>query len=112
MDNIKQRLIDDLENNGPIFGSFRAAVKNTVKSVNNRVRDSVEFGKILNVKRWRWVAVLRNTCEDCIARHGKVFTFDEWSEKGLPRAGFTICQENCQCVLLPADTTELAPIRR
>lgn len=109
---IENFLITDLEEGGRIFGEFRASVRATSNGVINRLRDTAQFAEDYKVTKYRWVAVLVNTCPDCIDRHGEVGTMDEWEAQGLPRAGFTVCKENCKCVLLDADTAILEPVKR
>lgn len=109
---IKKELLRDLKENGRIFGEFRSAIKATSNGVINRMRDSAEFSELGFDQEYRWVAVLVNTCPDCIERHGVVMTFDEWKLEGLPRTGHTVCKENCKCVLLPENSTILEPLRR
>lgn len=109
---IKKVLLTDLEEGGRLFGEFRNAVRATSNGVINRLRDTAQFAEDYKIEKYRWVAVLVNTCPDCIARHGEVGTMEEWESQGLPRAGFTVCKENCKCVLLDADTTILEPVRR
>lgn len=109
---IRQGLLDDLEEGGRIFGEFRNAIRATSNGMINRVRDNSIFSVVGVKTKYRWVAVLVNTCPDCLDRHGKVKEWDKWEEDGLPRTGQTVCKENCKCVLLPATTTELEPIMR
>jgi hypothetical protein len=102
----------DLAEGGRIFGEFRRALVPTFSGSVNRFRD---VGSLLSfdIKSvFRWIAVLINTCPDCLERHGRTHTWGEWEEEGLPRAGATVCKEHCKCVLIPADATELAPIFR
>jgi len=112
-DIIKKELLQDLNSNGRIFGEFLSGMKATAKGNTSRIRDVAEVSElgIENVK-YRWVAVLVKTCPDCLARHNKVATWDEWEARGLPRTGATACRENCKCMLLPAETTEIEPIKR
>lgn len=113
IESIKAELIDDLENGGRIFGEFRNAVKATSNGVINRMADSGQFAEFVKEEKFRWVAVLVNTCPDCLDRHGEVKTMDDWELEGLPRTGYTVCKENCKCVLLPAPLTEMInPIMR
>lgn len=109
---IRELLLKDLKEGGRIFGEFRNAIRATSNGVINRLRDSGEFGELGQEGTYRWVAVLVNTCPDCLELHGQMRTFQEWEEVGLPRTGHTICKENCKCILLPAKTTELLPIQR
>lgn len=109
---IKADLLTDLEEGGRIFGEFKNALKPTFAGSVNRFRDAGVIGELGVVTSYRWSAVLINTCEDCLERHGQVKTWAEWEEEGLPRTGATVCRENCKCVLLPAEATELQPIYR
>lgn len=109
---IEADLLKDLNEGGRIFGEFRNAIKATTKGVINRTRDNAIFADLGILTPYRWVAVLINTCNDCLDRHNEVKTWGEWELEGLPRTGATICKENCQCLLLPAATTEIDPIMR
>ena len=109
---IRKELLRDLADGGRIFGDFRNSIKATSNGVINRLRDSGQFGELGEEGKYRWVAVLVNTCPDCLERHGEVKTFLEWEEFGLPRTGHTVCKENCKCMLLPADVAALEPIQR
>ena len=113
---LKADLIKDLEEGGRIFGEFRNAIKATVGGAAGRIRDVSQFTfseNGLNLD-YKWVAVLVNTCPDCMDRHGQVKSWDEWESEGMPRTGMTVCKENCKCVLIPADLTadDQAPIKR
>lgn len=109
---LEQELLKDLEEGGRIFGEFRNAVKATVSGVSGRARDNALFSEIGVEDKYRWVAVLINTCPDCLERHGRELTYREWESEGLPRTGATVCRENCKCMLLPADTAVIEPIQR
>lgn len=111
-DQIEADLLKDLEEGGRIFGEFRNAVRATSNGVINRVRDSAIFGNLGVDAKYRWVAVLINTCPDCLERHNRVQSWIEWEKKGLPRTGQTVCKELCKCILIPAESTEVEPIRR
>lgn len=109
---IRADLLTDLEEGGRIFGEFRNAVKATAHGAINRLRDDAEFSELGIITKYRWVAVLVNTCPDCLERHGRVQAWEEWEAEGMPRTGHTVCKENCKCMLIPAETTELEPIMR
>lgn len=111
-ESIKAELLKDLNEGGRIFGEFRNSIRATSNGVVNRFRDSGSFAELGYDKNYRWVAVLVNTCPDCLSRHGQVKTMIEWEAFGLPRTGHTRCKENCKCVLLPEDSTVLEPIIR
>jgi hypothetical protein len=109
---IKKELLDDLNNNGRIFSEFRRAIKSTARGSVNRVRDNGYFSEFGVDTKYRWSAVLVKTCPDCLERHGRTQTWDEWEAEGLPRTGATVCRENCHCVLIPVQYSEIAPINR
>jgi hypothetical protein len=114
-ESIEAFLLDDLNNNGRIFGEFRNAIRATANGVISRSRDNAMFAdpeKTIAEEEFRWVAVLINTCQDCLDRHGQSKTYGEWEMEGLPRTGATVCKENCKCMLLPAKTAVLDPIMR
>jgi len=109
---IRADLLKDLEAGGRIFGEFRNAIKATAHGAINRLRDTAEFSELGVITTYRWVAVLVNTCPDCLTRHGRKQAWEKWEEEGLPRTGHTVCREHCKCMLIPAETTELEPIKR
>lgn len=109
---IRKELLDDLNNNGRIFSEFRRSITSTAKGSVNRVRDNGYFAEFEVETKYRWSAVLVKTCPDCLERHGRVQTWDEWEAEGLPRTGATVCRENCHCVLIPEKYSALEPINR
>ncbi len=112
IDSIEKDLLTDLENSGRIFGEFRNAIRATTTGTINRSRDNAIFANLGIDAPYRWVAVLINTCPDCLDRHNKVQPWAMWEIQGLPRTGATVCKENCQCVLVPSFTVEIDPIMR
>jgi hypothetical protein len=114
IDVIEEELLTDLNDGGRIFGEFRNSIRATAHGNMMRIRDASQFSNQgLDVK-YQWVAVLINTCDDCLELHGEVKSYSEWEEDGLPRAGHTVCGENCRCVLLPANvvSSPMEPIKR
>lgn len=109
---IQEDLLTDLEEGGRIFGEFRNAIAATSNGIINRARDTAIFSEIGIDTKYRWVAVLINTCPDCLERHGQVKKWDEWQADGLPRTGQTVCKDNCKCVLLPEANVEIDPVQR
>lgn len=103
---IKEVLLNDLNRGGQLFGTFRNNIKNTVRNgvefSSNQSSDS-EFVKA-GVKEFRWVSVGdKSVCIDCQERHGEIGTMSFYEKIGLPASGFSICQTNCRCKLLPVD---------
>jgi|TARA_Y100000034_G_scaffold89462_1_gene107636 hypothetical protein len=106
-DAIKTVLMNDLSSGGRIFGSFKNSLKNTIKN-------GVEYGSNqaqkniyadTNVQRFRWITAGGKVCPDCLERHGQVEPMEYWETVGLPKSGFSICQTNCQCIVVPASYT-------
>lgn len=109
---IREDLLTDLEEGGRIFGEFKNALRPTFAGSTNRFRDVGALAEMGVSNKYRWCAVLVNTCPDCLDRHNEVQSWQEWENEGLPRSGATVCGQNCKCVLLPAEATELEPIYR
>jgi hypothetical protein len=51
--------------------------------------------------RFLWAAALKKTCPDCLPRHGQIDSWERWAVRGLPRSGWSVCRDKCQCVLIP-----------
>lgn len=114
-DQLAEDLLNDLTGNGRLFGEFRNAIRATASGGLNRLRDAGEFAELGVISTYRWVAVLINTCPDCIERHNmEARTWEKWEEIGLPRTGNTVCRQRCRCMLVPADVVKegAAPIKR
>lgn len=109
---IRADLLKDLNEGGRIFGEFLNAVKPTFAGSVGRFRDVGAIAEIGIEKKWRWVAVLVNTCPDCLKRHNQAKIWEDWEAEGLPRTGATVCKEWCKCVLVPDVVAILEPIYR
>jgi hypothetical protein len=110
-DALREYLLKDLNEGGRIFGEFLNAIKATTDSSIRDFSDSGQWAEddSYEVKKWMWIAVLINTCPDCLERHGQIKTMEEWESVGIPRAGFTVCRKHCQCDLADADIAILKP---
>jgi hypothetical protein len=111
-DVLEESLLKDLKEGGRIFGEFRNSIRATVGGSIGRTRDGAQLAMIGVDTKYRWSAVLINTCPDCLERHGQVMKWGEWEAEGLPRSGVTVCGQNCKCVLLPEIASEISPIMR
>jgi len=111
-ESIREALLTDLNEGGRMFSEFRRSIRSTAVGSVNRVSDAGLYSEWGVDREYRWSAVLINTCDDCLSRHGIAKTWDEWESLGLPRSGSTICRSNCHCQLLIAEAVKLEPIRR
>ena len=98
-------LLADLNEGGRIFGTFRNAVKSTTK---NGVEFASHAGsravfETADVREFIWISVGdKNVCSDCADRHREINTMEAWEIVGTPKSGFSICQINCRCHLIPS----------
>lgn len=100
---ILRTLEADLQEGGRIFGEFRRAVQATTSGTLGRISTDAYLDEFGTDIQFTWIAALVNTCQDCLPRHGRVKGFDEWEKEGLPRTGWSVCRDNCQCVLVPEE---------
>lgn len=100
---ILSNLETDLAEGGRIFGEFRRAVSATTQGTIGRIATDAYLDEFGTEIQFTWVAALVNTCPDCLPRHGVVKDFSEWEKEGLPRGGWSVCRDNCQCVLIPEE---------
>lgn len=112
---LESDLLEDLTGGGRLFGEFRNSIRATASGGLNRLRDAGEFAELGLIEKYKWAAVLINTCPDCVERHNmEERTWEEWEALGLPRTGNTVCRQRCRCMLVPADIVEekAPPIKR
>ena len=108
-DQIRANLVRDLMDGGQIFGDFRKNFKTTMKwGIEETARRESISGLDLEKELWEWVAVADNrVCDDCAERNGMdPQSYAEWEAMGLPAAGATVCDANCRCRLLIAQSIE------
>lgn len=54
-------------------------------------------------EEWVWVTVEDNrVCNDCQPRHNQIKTLLEWEQIGMPKSGWSVCDERCRCIIMPA----------
>lgn len=103
---IRQTLLSDLNSGGQLFGSFKNQLKNTVKSGVERSSNDAANSSFTSagVKQFQWVSVGdKSVCQDCEPRHGETGTLEFFQTVGLPASGFSVCQTNCRCKILPVN---------
>ena len=98
-DAIRQVLLADLTEGGRIFGAYKNSVKNTVGSAVGRAGNIAQKQAYSSagIQEFKWVTVGSNTCPDCEERNGEIGTMEYWEIVGLPKSGFSVCQQHCQC---------------
>lgn len=93
----------DQVNIGRTFGQYKNGMKNLVL---NAIRGSAnvsmfEVYEESEVELFIWVTVSGDPCPQCLVRQGEVLTLEGWRALGLPKSGFSVCTDDCKCVLLP-----------
>ena len=83
--------------------TYKNAMKNIVQ---NAVRGASNAQMVsrytqTNVKLFRWITVSGDPCPQCLSRQGQVLTLRGWQEAGFPKSGFSVCDDNCKCILVP-----------
>lgn len=48
---------------------------------------------------YTWRAESGDPCPDCAGRNGDKRSLAEWQIAGLPRSGWSLCHQNCKCIL-------------
>ena len=102
---IRQLLIDDLQNNGRIFGGLANGVTG---ATNLGITSASQVAELLTYveegyTRLKWVTVSKKPCPQCAERAGRVELKEYWEAIGYPRSGFSVCGPNCKCHLVPFD---------
>jgi len=99
---IRNVLLSDLREGGRIFGTYRNAIKSTVSNgvEHSANRAYMKFYEQEGKEEFRWVAVSdNNICPDCANRDGQTHTIRYWRSAGMPKSGFSVCQDACRCIL-------------
>jgi hypothetical protein len=98
---IEKALLEDLNNGGRIFGEFRNSIKATAHGNIRRISDVGQYAFQGMEKAMRWITVQdQKVCPDCMPRHNQSATMEAWEFMGLPRTGWSVCRDNCRCVLV------------
>ena len=102
---IKNILLADLVTGGRVFGQLKNGVKriskNALEEAGNLAAQKVFAQK--EFKQFKWVTVGKNICPDCEIRHGETGDISYFSAIGLPKSGFSVCEHNCNCQLVPIE---------
>lgn len=109
---IEKELLGDLLDGGRIFGEFRKSIQATADGSIKRTADIGQWAFEGVEKQMRWVTVEdKKVCPDCRPRHNRVKTLEAWEVLGLPGTGWSICRDNCRCVIVDSEL-ELPVIKR
>lgn len=107
---IENELLNDLNNNGRIFGEFRSAIKATAHGNLRRVSDIGNYSENGIEVEYIWITVQdSNVCPECSPRHGQEEKWKVWEVLGLPATGWSVCRSNCRCYLALPEGVALAP---
>ena len=102
---IRAILLADLVTGGMVFGHLRNGVKriskNALEEAGNLAAQKIYAQK--GLKQYRWITVGKNICPDCKIRHGEEGDISYFSSIGLPKSGFSVCEHNCNCQLVPIE---------
>jgi len=103
--NIKKILVTDLLSGGRIFGQLKRGVKRISKNGIEEAGNIASYKMFISkdYKEYKWVTVGRNICPDCRIRHGETGDISYFSTIGLPKSGFSVCEGNCNCQLVPVE---------
>ncbi len=103
VEQIKDTLSKQISDSTGAFGGLKKNLRNvTITGINDAANQGMysEY-KNTGLSRWRWITVSAKPCPDCEERHGQVETWEDWELLGMPKSGFSICQNNCKCKLVP-----------
>jgi hypothetical protein len=104
-ESIRKVLLADLVTGGRIFGQLRNGVKRISKNALEEAGNlaSMRVFEDNNYKQFRWVTAGKSICPDCKPRHGDTGDISYFSTIGLPKSGFSVCEHNCNCQLVPTE---------
>lgn len=74
-------------------------------SANTAYQTGMNYQIVQSNKRdqlFRWVNTGDRTCADCSDRDERIETLDTWINIGLPKSGFSVCGNRCNCRLVKA----------
>ena len=96
-------LEEDLRTGGRTFGAYKNGMRNIVANAARGATNEaiIDRYRETGIELFRWVTVSGNPCPQCDDRQGEVETLKFWQDAGFPKSGFSVCQDNCKCVILP-----------
>jgi len=105
LDEIKATLARQATQSTGAMGELKKNLRTIATSSANRAANEGMYAEYrdVGILKYRWITVSAKPCPDCAERHGQVETLEDWELIGLPGSGFSVCQENCKCRLVPED---------
>ena len=105
---IKDGLKEDRKTRGRIFGAF---VNKTNRKITNGIESASNISALetmeeAGVQQYMWVSTGKNVCPDCEDRAGLQGDIVLFESIGMPKSGFSVCNEHCQCQVVPVEYTE------
>ena len=96
-------LLEDLRTGGRTFGAYKNGMRNIgANAVRGATNEAIiDRYRETGIELFRWVTVSGNPCPQCDDRQGQVETLQFWEDAGFPKSGFSVCQDNCKCIILP-----------
>ena len=86
-----------------LFNTYKNAMKRVVQNGVRGAANAQIFDRYLDtkIKLFRWVTVSGDPCPQCLSRQGQLLTLRGWEAAGFPKSGFSVCGDNCRCILIP-----------
>ena len=102
---VRRILLTDLIGGGRLFGQLRNGVKRISKNSIEEAGNIASIKRFMNegIQEYKWITVGVNICPDCRLRHGDTGTLNYFKAIGMPKSGFSICEHNCNCLLVPVN---------
>lgn len=99
---IREELLKDLEEDGPIFKDFKEAIKPTFENSVSRFGEPIEINGEQAYKMDAMNLPKYPCCLDCLAHNGEIKTMKEWEKIGLAGAKHKALKNKCWSFLMTA----------
>ena len=98
-------LENELLGSGALFGAFKNKTskvsKNAMEEISNIA--SLKTYEEAGIQEYKWKTIGKSICPDCLSRNGMTGDIKFFETIGLPKSGFSVCQGNCKCKLVPVN---------
>lgn len=95
------------------LSEMTAESKKTIRQQARRAGTDAEVAVMQAKGYLKYIWVTPNglsACPDCRNRQSVILTMAEWEAIGRPGSGRTVCEANCYCMLLPAESVASSPV--